>query len=133
MIATVGLTLGFRKSDNLAAALGIAVSGTMLMTTALLFLAMRHIWRWSVLAAGAVAGVFFIVDATFFAANLSKFFEGGYVPLALAAGIYFIRSRGTPARRRSPDDCMTQLFQLKNSWRWFKKNGFHESRALQCS
>ena len=90
MIATVGLTIGFRKSDNLAAAFGIAVSATMLMTTALLFLAMRHIWRWSVLAAGAVAGVFFIVDATFFAANLSKFFEGGYVPLALAAGIYFI-------------------------------------------
>ena len=47
MIATVGLTLGFGKSDNLAAAYGIAVSLTMLMTSALLFIAMREIWGWS--------------------------------------------------------------------------------------
>jgi KUP system potassium uptake protein len=90
MIATVGLTIGFRKSDNLAAAYGIAVSATMLMTSALLFLAMRDIWRWSVLASVAVAGGFLIVDASFFIANLTKIFEGGYVPLALAACVYFI-------------------------------------------
>ena len=57
MIVTLGLTIGFGKSDNLAAAYGIAVSLTMLMTSALLFIAMREIWGWSVLAAGAVAGV----------------------------------------------------------------------------
>jgi len=90
MIATVGLTIGFRKSDNLAAAYGIAVSATMLMTSALLFLAMRDIWRWGVLASAAVAGGFLIVDASFFIANLTKVAEGGYVPLALAACVYFI-------------------------------------------
>jgi KUP system potassium uptake protein len=90
MIATIGLTIGFRKSDNLAAAYGIAVSATMLMTSALLFLAMRDIWRWSVLASAAVAGGFFIVDASFFIANLTKIAEGGYVPLVLAACVYFI-------------------------------------------
>src|SRR5215467_13995360 len=90
MIATIALTIGFGKSDNLAAAYGIAVSATMLMTTVLLFLAMRDIWRWSVALAGAVAGLFLIVDTAFFAANLTKFVEGGYVPLALAAVIYFI-------------------------------------------
>jgi KUP system potassium uptake protein len=47
MIVTLGLTLGFGKSDNLAAAYGIAVSLTMLLTTALLFIAMREIWGWS--------------------------------------------------------------------------------------
>jgi KUP system potassium uptake protein len=90
MFATVGLTIGFRKSDNLAAAYGIAVSATMLMTSALLFLAMRDIWRWTVLASAVVAGGFFIVDASFFIANLTKIAEGGYVPLVLAASVYFI-------------------------------------------
>ncbi len=90
MIVTVGLTIGFGKSDNLAAAYGIAVSATMLMTSVLLFIAMREIWRWSMLAAGALAGAFLIVDAAFFIANLAKIAEGGYVPLLLAGCVYFI-------------------------------------------
>src|ERR1700733_235043 len=90
MIVTVGLTIGFGKSDNLAAAYGIAVSATMLMTSALLFIAMREIWRWSIFAAGALAGAFLIVDAAFFIANLAKIAEGGYVPLLLASCVYFI-------------------------------------------
>jgi KUP system potassium uptake protein len=90
MIVTLGLTVGFGKSDNLAAAYGIAVSATMLMTSALLFIAMREIWGWSVVAAGAVAGTFFLVDAAFFAANLIKVAQGGYVPLALAALVYSV-------------------------------------------
>jgi KUP system potassium uptake protein len=88
MIVTLGLTIGFGKSDNLAAAYGIAVSATMLMTTALLFIAMREIWHWGLPAAGAVAGVFFVVDASFLAANLAKIADGGYVPLLLAAAVY---------------------------------------------
>jgi KUP system potassium uptake protein len=90
MIVTVGLTIGFRKSDNLAAAYGIAVSATMLMTSALLFIAMREVWQWSLLTAGAVAGTFLTVDTAFFAANLTKVAEGGYVPLLLASCVYFI-------------------------------------------
>ena len=66
MLATLGLTIGFGKSDNLASAYGIAVSATMLLTTALLFIAMREIWGWTVVLAGAVAGAFFVVDASFF-------------------------------------------------------------------
>jgi KUP system potassium uptake protein len=90
MIVTVGLTIGFGKSDNLAAAYGIAVSATMLMTSVLLFIAMREVWRWSLPAAGALAGIFLIVDAAFFSANLVKVAEGGYVPLLLAGCVYFI-------------------------------------------
>lgn len=90
MIVTVGLTIAFGKSDNLAAAYGIAVSATMLMTSALLFIAMREIWRWNPAAAGALAGAFVIVDASFFTANLTKVAEGGYVPLLLAGCVYFI-------------------------------------------
>jgi KUP system potassium uptake protein len=100
MIVTVGLTIGFGKSDNLAAAYGIAVSLTMLMTSALLFIAMREIWRWSLLAAGSVAAFFLVVDSAFFLANLSKIAEGGYVPLILAISVYgvmWIWHRGAAA------------------------------------
>ena len=90
MIVTVALTLGFAKSDNLAAAYGIAVSATMLLTTALLFIAMREIWGWSALAAGAVTAAFVVVDGGFFAANMAKVREGGYVPLLLAAAVYSV-------------------------------------------
>jgi KUP system potassium uptake protein len=90
MIVTVGLTIAFGKSDNLAAAYGIAVSLTMLMTSALLFIAMREIWGWSTLAAGSVAAFFLVVDSAFFLANLTKVAEGGYVPLILAVSVYGI-------------------------------------------
>jgi KUP system potassium uptake protein len=100
MIITVGLTIVFAKSDNLAAAYGIAVSATMLMTSALLFIAMREIWGWSTLAAGSVAGCLLVVDSAFFLANLTKIAEGGYVPLILAITIYgvmWIWHRGAAA------------------------------------
>src|ERR1700676_1816882 len=100
MIVTVGLTIGFGKSDHLASAYGIAVSLTMLMTSALLFIAMREIWGWSLLAAGAVAGFFLIVDSAFFLANLTKIGEGGYIPLMLAVCVYglmWIWHRGAEA------------------------------------
>jgi KUP system potassium uptake protein len=100
MLVTIGLVITFKKSDNLAAAYGIAVSATMLMTTALLFIAMREIWQWSLLTSGAVAGAFFVIDATFFLANLAKIEDGGYVPLLLAMAIYalmYIWHRGMAA------------------------------------
>ena len=81
MTVTIALTVLFQKSDNLAAAYGIAVSLTMLMTSCLLFVAMREIWDWNVWLSLAVAGFFVIIDAGFFAANSLKIAEGGYVPL----------------------------------------------------
>src|SRR5262249_50571413 len=73
---------------NLAAAYGIAVSATMLMTSVLLFIAMREHLRWSLALSAAAAGFFIIVDSAFFAANSAKIEEGGYVPLGLAAIVY---------------------------------------------
>src|ERR1700722_3933649 len=98
MIVTVFLTLFFGKSDNLAAAYGIAVSATMILTTGLLFIAMRDVWGWSLFVSAAVAGVFFCIDAGFFLANLVKVGQGGYVPLLLAAlvfGVMFIWHHGS--------------------------------------
>jgi KUP system potassium uptake protein len=100
LIVTCGLTIAFGKSDNLAAAYGIAVSATMLATSALLFIAMRQIWGWSFIRAGAVAGAFFVIDLAFFISNLTKIASGGYVPLLLAAfvyGIMLIWHRGAEA------------------------------------
>jgi KUP system potassium uptake protein len=88
MIVTLGLTIGFGKSDNLAAAYGIAVSATMLITSVLLFIAMREIWNWPIVAAGAVAALFIVIDASFFAANMAKVLDGGWVPLLLASIVY---------------------------------------------
>jgi KUP system potassium uptake protein len=90
MVVTVGLTIGFGKSDNLAAAYGIAVSLTMLMTSVLLFIAMRDIWGWNVFAAGTVAGFFLVIDGAFLVANLTKVAEGGYIPLLIATVVYGI-------------------------------------------
>ena len=102
MIVTLGLTIGFGKSDNLAAAYGIAVSATMLMTSVLLFIAMREVWGWPIVGAGAVAGLFLIVDGAFLAANLAKVMQGGWVPLLLASivyGVMWIWHRGATAVR----------------------------------
>jgi KUP system potassium uptake protein len=90
MALTLGLTLAFRSSDNLAAAFGVAVSLTMLLTSVLMFLVMREIWGWSLLASLLVAGLFIVVDLSFVSANLMKVFEGGYVPLIVAAAIFFL-------------------------------------------
>lgn len=100
MIVTIGLTLGFGKSDNLASAYGIAVSLTMLMTSVLLFIAMREIWGWSLFAAGSVAAFFIVIDSAFFLANLTKVAQGGYVPLLLGIlvyGVMWIWHRGAAA------------------------------------
>jgi KUP system potassium uptake protein len=99
MILTLGLTLGFRSSDSLAAAFGIAVSLTMLLTSILMYLAMRETWGWSLPLSLALAGLFIIVDLSFVSANMMKVFEGGWVPLVVAALIFFLMSTWRAGRR----------------------------------
>ncbi len=79
---------------------GIAVAATMMLTSGLLFMAMREIWNWSLAKSAAVAGVFLCIDVAFFLANLVKIADGGYVPLLLAGTVYslmFIWHRGSLA------------------------------------
>jgi KUP system potassium uptake protein len=115
MIVTIGLTIGFGKSDNLAAAYGIAVSLTMLMTSVLLFIAMREIWGWSLIGAGSVAGFFLVIDSAFFLANLAKVVAGGYVPLLMAITVYgvmWIWHRGAAAVTARIRECLIPVPQF---------------------
>jgi KUP system potassium uptake protein len=109
MAVTIGLAVGFRQSDNLASAYGIAVSATMLITSFLLLIAIREIWRWGPWASLAVAGLFLVVDSAFFVSNSTKVLEGGYVPLLLAAAVYlvmYIWHRGAEAVSRRLHDSL---------------------------
>ena len=92
MLLTLTLTVSFRSSDNLASAFGIAVALTMFLTSVLMFLAMREVWGWSLWLSVLVAGLFVIVDLSFVAANMMKVMEGGWVPLAVGATLFFLMS-----------------------------------------
>ncbi|MBA2687946.1 MAG: potassium transporter Kup [Gemmatimonadaceae bacterium] len=78
----------FRTSTALGAAYGIAVTGTFLMTTVLLFVVARTWWNWSLWKAGLLTGILFIVDLSFFGANVLKIPQGGWFPLVIAFIIF---------------------------------------------
>jgi KUP system potassium uptake protein len=90
MATTIGLAAGFGKSDHLAAAYGIAVSATMLITSALLLIALHEVLGWNRVVSAGVAGVFLVIDASFLSANAVKFGEGGYAPILIAAVVYAV-------------------------------------------
>jgi KUP system potassium uptake protein len=90
MVLTIALTVSFASSDRLAGAYGTAVSTTMLLTTALLYNVMRWRWRWSAGPALIASGVFLAVDFAFFAANLFKIREGGWIPLAFGTAVFVV-------------------------------------------
>jgi KUP system potassium uptake protein len=83
--ACVALVLMFRESSKLAAAFGLAVSGTMAITSVVYFSVVRHTWRWPLWKAIAIVGVFLSFDIPFLVGNTLKFFDGGYVPFAVGA------------------------------------------------
>ena len=84
------VVLAFRSSSALAAAYGIAVTGTMAITTILFYILARTHWQWSIWRAGALSAFFLIIDLAFFSANMLKIVEGGWVPLAIALGIFIL-------------------------------------------
>jgi KUP system potassium uptake protein len=90
MTATLATTIAFGSSDRLAGAYGTAVATTMLLTTGLLYKAMRDVWKWPALATGAVVSVFLVVDLSFFSANLLKIAEGGWLPLTFAGALFIV-------------------------------------------
>ena len=121
MAATIATTIGFGSSDRLAGAYGTAVSTTMLLTTFLLYRAMRDLWNWPLAVAVAIVGLSssWSIPA-FFTANLLKIAEGGWLPLTFAAilfvimitwraGIEAIRTRPWCKRRRRRRNFLADL------------------------
>jgi len=88
LAGVVALVLAFRSSTNLAAAYGIAVTGTMLVTTVLVFVLAVRAWKWRWPVAIVVLGGFLAIDITLLSANMVKFLQGGWVPLVLALVIF---------------------------------------------
>jgi KUP system potassium uptake protein len=91
-VATIALVLGFKTSSNVAAAYGIAVTGTMAITALLFHRVVRDLWHWPRWRAWPLTILFLLVDLPFFAANLIKVEEGGWFPLAAAAFVFTLLS-----------------------------------------
>lgn len=98
-LGTIGLVFSFKSSANLAAAYGVAVSTTMLITTLLAFHAMYSLWKWKLSSSIMVTVLLLFIDSMFLLANLSKIPEGGWFPLILAGGIYLLMTTWHKGRR----------------------------------
>ncbi len=90
MISTISLALGFHSSSKLAAAYGVAVTSTMLISTILFFVVAKEKWKWSPLWMGVFLVFFLIIDISFFAANISKIFHGAWFPLVIGAIVFTV-------------------------------------------
>jgi KUP system potassium uptake protein len=90
LVGVILLVLLFRSSSALASAYGIAVTGTMVVTSMLAFVAIWKVWKWSPVAAACLIGPFLLIDLTFLGANALKIFEGGWMPLALGSMVMLV-------------------------------------------
>ena len=85
MIACIGVVIGFKESGGLAGAYGIAVTGTMIITSLLYFFVLTHYWKWSLWKAVPLVGIFLAFDVAYFSGNFFKIADGGWFPLFVAA------------------------------------------------
>ncbi|MFO0736642.1 MAG: potassium transporter Kup [Labilithrix sp.] len=98
MVACIALVIGFGASERLAAAYGLAVSGTMAITTVAYFVVLRRTFRRPLVLAALLAGAFGVVDLGFFGANVTKFVAGGWVPVGLGLLVYLLMTTWTKGR-----------------------------------
>jgi KUP system potassium uptake protein len=89
-LGSITTVLAFKSSSALAAAYGIAVTATMIVTTLALYMVMRRAWAWPMWRAGAICAAFLAVDIVFFTSNLHKFMDGGWLPIFIAGGLLAI-------------------------------------------
>ncbi len=85
MLACIGVVVGFKESNSLAGAYGIAVTGTMIITSLLFFLVLTHYRKWPLWKVIPLVGIFIAFDVAFFAGNTFKIIDGGWFPLFVAA------------------------------------------------
>lgn len=99
LVFVIMLVMTFHSSSNLAAAYGIAVTGTMVITTCMMGVLTFSVWRWNPILAGLVTGVFFVIDGAYFLSNATKIPDGGWFPLLVAAVVFLALTTWAKGRR----------------------------------
>ncbi|MEO6717691.1 MAG: potassium transporter Kup [Novosphingobium sp.] len=119
LVLVILLVMGFRSSSNLAAAYGIAVTGTMFITACMLGVMTFSVWKWHPLLAALVTGSFLVVDGLYFASNVTKILDGGWFPLLVAAVTFTLLTTWATGRRlmreRLHEDAMPIDLFLKSA------------------
>lgn len=119
LVMVVLLVIGFGQSTNLAAAYGIAVSGTMIITTIMLAVLIFQVWKWNRLLAVLTIGLFAAVDLIFFASNITRVADGGWFPLVVAAVIFTLLTTWASGRalmrRRLEQDALPLAVFIKSA------------------
>jgi KUP system potassium uptake protein len=100
MLACLGVVVAFGSSTNLAAAYGMAIAVTMIVTSVLFWFIARDVWRWPLAVAAPVTALFLGMDGAFFGANLAKIAHGGWFPLLVTAAIFTLMSTWKAGRQR---------------------------------
>ena len=104
MVGCLALVLGFRSSEALGAAYGLAVIGTMTVTSVTFFVVTRRVWSWPLLYSAPLVGLFLLIDCAFLGANLAKLLSGAWVPLLIGGfvfGVLFIWTEGRARFRQA--------------------------------
>jgi KUP system potassium uptake protein len=114
MFACIGLVLGFRSSENLAAAYGIAVVLTMLITTLLFYFTARRLWKWRLLPTAALCAVFLGAELCFLGANLTKIAHGGWFPLTIGAIGFTLMATWKTGRNRLRQRLINSLLPIED-------------------
>ena len=122
LLLVILLVLGFRSSSNLAAAYGIAVTGTMFITACMLGILTWKVWRWPPLASITITSGFLFIDGLYFASNVTKIPDGGWFPLLVAAVAFTLLTTWATGRNlvrdRLAEDAMdVELFLRSSSGR----------------
>jgi len=115
LIAIIALVVGFRNSDNLAGAYGIAVTMAMLIDSILIFVVMRRLWDWPVWVSVLITTPLLLIDMTFLASNALKIPEGGWFPLLIGGVVFTLlttwkRGRSLLMKRLAEDAMPLDLF-----------------------
>lgn len=113
MIAVIMLVLGFGSSTSLAAAYGIAVTGTMIITTILAYVVASHAWGWNRWLVMGMVSVFLVIDLAFFSANLTKIPDGGWFPLAFGLGLFVLMTTWKRGRQLLTARMVSEAMQLE--------------------
>jgi len=122
MVATIVIVVGFKSSGALAAAYGIAVSLTMMITALLLHVVATERWKWPLPVALLVTGTFLGIDTAFFGANLLKFLQGGWLPLVLATFLFTLMTTWKTGRRILADRLTARAIPLEDFMAAVKAN-----------